>query len=77
MKFTEKNVGQRVQLKRNDMLGFRAGDVGTIKAVYGLDYAVHFDIARDGWERDDLGIPDFHGLYVDPEDLRKVEEESK
>ena len=74
MKFTEKNVGQRVQLKRNDMFGFRAGDVGTIKAVYGPHYAVHFDIARDGWRQDDLGIPDLHGLYVDPEDLRKVKE---
>ena len=74
MKFTEKNVGQRVQLKRDDILGFKAGDVGTIKGVDGKHYAVHFDIARDGWERDDLDIPDLHGLYVDPEDLRKVRE---
>ena len=77
MKFKRKNVGQRVQLKRDEMLGFKAGDVGTIKAVDGSNYAVHFDIARDGWGRDDLGIPDLHGLYVDPEDLRKVQEESK
>ena len=72
MKFTEKNIGQRVQLKHDDMLGFRAGDVGTIKAVDGKNYTVHFDIARDGWESESLGIPDLHGLYVDPEDLRKV-----
>lgn len=77
MKFTEKNIGQRVQLKRDKMLGFKAGDVGTIKAVDGKHYAVHFDIARDGWFREDLGIPDLHGLYLDPEDLRKVKEESK
>lgn len=77
MKFTEKNIGQRVQLKRDGMLNFKVGDVGTIKAVDGLMYAVHFDIARDGWERDDLGIPALHGLYVYPEDLRKVPKVSK
>lgn len=77
MKFTEKNIGQRVQLKRDDMFGFKAGDVGTIKAVNGEDYIVHFDIARNGWFKEDLGIPDLHGLYVDPEDLRKVKGESK
>ncbi len=72
MKFTEKPIGQRVQLKRDDMLGFRAGDVGTIKAVDALHYIVHFDIAREGLRRDDLGIPDLHGLYVAPKNLRKV-----
>lgn len=72
MKFKEQNVGQRVQLKRNYILGFRAGDVGTIKAVDGTMYAVHFDIARNGWFKESLGIPDLHGLYVYPEDLRKV-----
>lgn len=77
MKFTEKNIGQRVQLKHDEMLGFRAGDVGTIKGVDGRHYAVHFDIARNGWESKSLSIPDLHGLYVDPEDLRKVKEESK
>ena len=77
MKFKKKNVGQRVQLKRNCVLGFKAGDVGTIKAVDGKYYAVHFDIARDGWERENLGIPDLHGLYIPPEDLRKVKEASK
>lgn len=74
MKFKEKNIGQRVQLKRDDMLGFKAGDVGTIKAVDGVMYAVHFDIARNGWFKKSLGIPDLHGLYVYPEDLRKVKE---
>ena len=74
MKFTDKNIGQRVQLKRDVVFGFKAGDVGTIKAVTDKHYAVHFDIARDGWEHDDLDIPDLHGLYVDPEDLRKVRE---
>lgn len=74
MKFTEKNVGQRVQLKRCVELGFKAGDVGTVKGVSGEAYTVHFDIARNGWQDDDLGIPDLHGLYVFPEDLRKVRE---
>ena len=74
MKFTKKNIGQRAQLKRDEMLGFKAGDVGTIKAVDGEHYAVHFDIARNGWEHESLGIPDLHGLYVYPEDLRKVRE---
>lgn len=74
MKFTKKNIGQRVQLKRDYCLGFKAGDVGTIKGADGSHYAVHFDNARSGWERDDLGIPDLHGLYVDPDDLRKVKE---
>lgn len=74
MKFKKKNIGQRVQLKRNDIVGFRAGDVGTIKAVDGRRYAVHFDIARYGWKLEDLGIPDLHGLFVDPEDLRQVKE---
>ena len=77
MKFTEKNIGQRVQLKRDDCLGFKAGDVGTIKAVTDKHYAVHFDVARNGWFEESLGIPDLHGLYVDPADLRKVKEESK
>lgn len=63
-----------MQLKRDAMWGFKAGDVGTIKAVDGKHYAVHFDIARDGWEREDLGIPNLHGLYVYPEELRKVKE---
>lgn len=74
MKFKEQNVGQRVQLKRDHCLGFRAGDVGTIKAIDDRDYTVHFDIARNGWESESLGIPDLHGLYVDAEDLRKVKE---
>lgn len=77
MKFTDKNIGQRVQLKHDDVLGFRAGDVGTIKAVYDGAYTVHFDIARNGWGNKSLGIPNLHGLYVKPESLRKVREESK
>lgn len=74
MKFKTKNIGQRVQLKRNQTLGFQAGDVGTIKDVNGEDYTVHFDTARNGWGSESLGIPDLHGLYVPPEDLRKVQE---
>ena len=74
MKFTKKNIGQRVQLKREVQFGFLAGDVGTIKAVGDSYYTVHFDIARDGWRNEYLGIPDLHGLHVDPEDLRKVKE---
>ena len=66
-----------MQLKRDAMLGFEAGDVGTIKAVDGEYYLVHFDIARRGLRRDDLGIPDLHGLYTEPWHLRKVKEESK
>lgn len=77
MKFKTESIGQRVQLKRDDMLGFKAGDVGTIKDTYDGTYTVHFDVAREGWGSEDLGIPDLHGLYVRPEDLRKVQEESK
>ena len=72
MKFKEKNVGQRVQLKRNQCLGFKAGDVGVIKAANDDCYIVHFDTARNGWYMESLGIPDLHGLHVHPEDLRKV-----
>ena len=74
MKFTEKNIGQRVQLMRQVEFGFEAGDVGTIKGMVGLHYIVHFDIARNGWGKPYLSIPRLHGLYVDPEDLRKVKE---
>ena len=78
MKFKMENVGQRVQLKRDAELGFKAGDIGTIKSTIDLAgddaYVVHFDIARDGWASESLGIPDLHGLYVNPEDLRKVKE---
>ena len=74
MKFKKKNIGQRVQLKRCVDLGFKTGDVGTIKDVNGADYVVHFDIARNGWGCESLGIPDLQGLYVSPENLRKVQE---
>ena len=74
MKLKRKNIGQRVQLKRSVDYGFKCGDVGTIKAVFGDEYAVHFDTARDGWRDTALGIPDLHGLYVSPEDLSKVKE---
>lgn len=77
MKFKKKNIGQRVQLKRRVDFDFKAGDVGTIKDVNGTNYVVHFDIARNGWKSESLGIPDLHGLYVSPENLRKVQEESK
>lgn len=72
MKFTTMNIGQRVQLKRDACLGFKAGDIGTIKAAADGCYAVHFDTARDGLDESSLGIPDLHGLYVHPKDLRKV-----
>ena len=74
MKFTEKNIGQRVQLKRNVGFDFQADDVGTIKGVDSPHYIVHFDIARNGWRSLSLGIPNLHGLYVQPKDLRKVQE---
>ncbi len=77
MKFKKKNIGQRVQLKRRVGFGFKVGDVGTIKDVNGTYYVVHFDIARDGWKSESLGIPYLHGLYVSPENLRKVQEASK
>lgn len=77
MKFKENNIGQRVQLKCSLCFGFQAGDVGTIKGVDGPHYIVHFDIARGGWGKESLSIPNLHGLYVDPENLRKVQEESK
>ena len=77
MKFKTKNIGQRVQLKHDLMFGFKAGDVGTIKGKDDMHYVVHFDIARNGWKSESLGIPDLHGLYVDSDDLRKFQEESK
>lgn len=74
MKFKTKNIGQRVQLKRDDCLGFKAGAVGTIKDADGEHYAVHFDVACDGWGSKSLGIPVLHGLYIHPKELRKVRE---
>ena len=66
-------VGTRVRLKDDHMLGFRAGDVGTVKSMdAGGSTAVYFDVAREGWEDVRLGIPDLHGLWVDVGDLEVI-----
>lgn len=66
-------VGDRVRLKSNDMLGFLAGDVGTVKhiATDGAA-AVYFDVARNGWRDQEYGIPDLHGLWVGSENLEVI-----
>lgn len=75
MKLKNCVVGQRVQLKVDADLEFKAGDVGTIRKVYGGgSVAVHFDNPRCGWEDESLNIPDNHGLYVSVDDLRKYKD---
>ena len=66
-------VGTRVRLKDDHMLGFRKGDVGTVKSMDAGDgAAVYFDVARNGWENTYLGIPDLHGLWVDVDELEVI-----
>ena len=65
-------VGTRVRLLEDHMFGFVAGDVGTVKHVDSATATVHFDLARNGWESQEYGIPDLHGLYVNPEDLKVI-----
>lgn len=68
-------VGTRVRLKQDKVLGFLAGDVGTVKHLdYDGTFAVHFDVARNGWgsPNNDHGIPDLHGLWVHPDDLEVI-----
>ncbi len=66
-------VGSRVRLKRDHVLGFQEGDVGTVKDLDGDgDAVVHFDVARNGWADKGYRIPDLHGLFVDPEDLELI-----
>lgn len=66
-------VGSRVRLKSDKVLGFLAGDVGTVKDFDSDgDAVVHFDVARNGWESAHYGIPELHGLYVLPEHLEVI-----
>jgi len=68
-------VGSRVRLKQAEILGFLEGDVGTAKYLDSDGtFAVHFDVARNGWgsPNNDFGIPDLHGLWVDPDDLEVI-----
>lgn len=66
-------VGSRVRLKSDNLSGFLAGDVGTVKAFdRDGDAIVHFDVARSGWKDTEYGIPDLHGLFVDPDDLELI-----
>ena len=66
-------VGTRVRLKQDQMLGFREGDVGTVKHL-DIDgtLAVHFDVARNGWDSEHYGIPNLHGLWVYLDDLEVI-----
>lgn len=66
-------VGSRVRLKQDKVLGFLEGDVGTVKDIdRDGDAVVHFDVARNGWESNALGIPDLHGLFVIPAHLEVI-----
>lgn len=68
-------VGSRVRLKMDKILGFLEGDVGTVTAFDSADTAVvYFDVARNGWggTNDAYGIPNLHGLFVNPEHLEVI-----
>lgn len=66
-------VGSRVRLKMDKILGFLEGDVGTVKDIDGSgDAVVHFDVARNGWESCEYSIPDLHGLFVNPKYLEFI-----
>lgn len=66
-------VGTRVRLVENYMCGFLEGDVGTVKYIESADsVVVHFDVARHGWGSEEYGIPDNHGLWVDPDLLEII-----
>ena len=66
-------VGSRVRLLEDRVLGFLAGDVGTVIAFdRDGDVVVYFDVARNGWESREYSIPDLHGLYVPPKYLEVI-----
>lgn len=66
-------VGDRVRLVENQVLGFLAGDVGTVKHVdSSVTALVHFDVPRNGFKSQEYGIPDLQGLYVNPEQLEVI-----
>ena len=66
-------VGSRVRLLEDRVLGFLAGDVGTVIAFdRDGDVVVYFDVARNGWESREYNIPDLHGLYVPPKYLEVI-----
>lgn len=66
-------VGDRVRLVENHMCGFLEGDVGTVKYIDTDDsLAIHFDVARHGWDAEQYGIPDGHGLWVSRDSLEVI-----
>lgn len=66
-------VGDRVRLVENYMCGFLKGDTGTVKYIDSDDtVAVHFDVARHGWDSEEYGIPDNHGLWVGRDSLEVI-----
>ena len=75
MKVENAVVGTRVEIKRDDCCSTKAGDTGTIVRVCsdGL-VAIHLDVGRCGWNDTALNIPDGHGVYLYPSDVRKLKE---
>ena len=66
-------VGDRVRLLEGQVLGFLAGDVGTVKHVdSSVTALVHFDVPRNGFKSQENGIPDLQGLYVNPDYLEVI-----
>lgn len=66
-------VGTRVRLVKDDMFGFLKGDTGTVKYIASDDsLVVHFDVARHGWDSEEYGIPDNHGLWVSRDSLEII-----
>ena len=74
MKAKNAIVGTRVELKEDDCCGTKAGDTGTIVEVKYNMITIHLDVKRHGWKDTALDIPDGHGVYLYPHDVRKVKE---
>ena len=74
MKAKNAVVGTRVEIKRDDCCGTKAGDTGTIVKVDSNLIAIHLDVERLGWKNAELNIPEGHGVQLYPSDVRKVKE---
>ena len=74
MKAKNAVVGTRVEIKRDDCCGTRAGDTGTIVEVGVNMITIRLDVERLGWKDEELNIPDGHGVYLYSSDVRKLKE---
>ena len=74
MKAKNAVVGTRVEIKRDDCCGTRAGDTGTIVEVDVNMITIRLDVERLGWKDEELNIPDGHGVYLYSSDVRKLKE---